>query len=144
MICDSRTSKTKLIPWQWRYSNPNAQIYTPRLPFLDSYPHEISTRHTGEVSQFGAGKSSVLATNSKWANSFRAQWCYVYKSIQHFFLRKKVTCVLRCSKCIYFGRFFFFFKQEFGCKLILTFSSICVKHMFQKNRREKLSLTGKL
>lgn len=44
--------------------------------------------------------------------------------------------------------YFFFFKkkkkQESGCKLLLTFFSICVKHMFQKNRREKLSLTGKL
>lgn len=62
---------------------------------------------------------------------------------------KKVLCVLRCSNCKYFGRFdiyifLFFKKQESGCKLILTFFSICVKHMFQKNRREKLSLTGKL
>jgi len=56
------------------------------------------------------------------------------KSSQHFFLRKKVTCVLRCSKCIYFGSFiiFFFKKQESGCKLILTFFSICVKHMFRR------------
>lgn len=44
---------------------------------------------------------------------------------------------------IYFFSFFFL-NQESGCKLILTFFSICVKHMFQKNRREKLSLTGKL
>lgn len=39
--------------------------------FLDFYPHEISTSHTEKVSQFGAGKSSVLATNSEWANSFQ-------------------------------------------------------------------------
>lgn len=57
--------------------------------FFYFYPHEISTSHTEKVSQFGAGKSSVLATNSEWANSFQAQWCFVFKSIQHFFLRKK-------------------------------------------------------
>lgn len=67
-------------------------LHPPPPLFLDFYPHEISTSHTKKVSQFGAGKSSVLAANSEWANSFQAQWCYVYKSIQHFFLCKKVTC----------------------------------------------------
>lgn len=49
-------------------------LHPPLLPFfvfLDFYPHEISTSHTEKVSQFGAGKSSILATNSEWANSFQ-------------------------------------------------------------------------